>query len=82
MQTKLTLRLDESVIRRAKSYAKKQKTNLSRMISDYFDSLQNEASTEEPITPLVRELTGVLPQSIDASKLIKARHETFIKKHK
>lgn len=52
------------------------------MISDYFDSLQNEASTEEPITPLVRELTGVLPQSIDASKLIKARHETFIKKHK
>ena len=39
MDKKLTLSLDQRVIERAKGYAKKNNTSLSKMIEVYFDSL-------------------------------------------
>ena len=39
METKLTLRLNDSVIKRAKIYAKSHKISLSKMIESYLDSL-------------------------------------------
>ncbi len=72
METKLTLRLNDHVIKRAKIYAKKQRTSLSKMIESYLDSLTKEKSTEQEteITPLIESLSGVidLPKDFDYKK--------------
>jgi hypothetical protein len=59
MDTKLTLKLEKMVIERAKDYAKKQHTSLSRLIENYLLSLTNEPENEK-ITPLVKSLSGIL----------------------
>lgn len=72
METKLTLRLKDSVIERAKIYAKSQKISLSKMIESYLDSLtrENEDLSRTSITPLVESLSGVidLPSDFDHKK--------------
>jgi predicted HicB family RNase H-like nuclease len=63
MDTKLTLRLNDSVIERAKVYARNHNISLSKMIESYLDSLtkQNEEEKKEAsITPLVESLSGVI----------------------
>ena len=69
METKLTLRLNDGVIERAKIYAKSQKISLSKMIESYLDSLTREKDTDNKtaITPLVESLSGVinLPADFD-----------------
>jgi len=60
-QIKLTLRLDEKLIQRAKSKAKKSGKSLSRVVADYFALLAED--TQEKITtlpPLTRSLRGAL----------------------
>ncbi|MEJ2425178.1 MAG: DUF6364 family protein [Candidatus Thiodiazotropha sp.] len=65
MQSKLTLRLDETLIERAKVYAKQQNKSLSQVVTDYFLMLTKEVeSSESP--PITQSLTGVIKdQSID-----------------
>ena len=69
METKLTLRLNDSVIERAKIYAKSQRISLSKMIESYLDSLTREKERDNKIsiTPLVESLSGVidLPPDFD-----------------
>jgi len=61
MQTKLTLRLDEELIRQAKSYAEKRGKSVSRIVADYFVLLNRASIPEgEGGTPVVRSLRGVL----------------------
>ena len=72
MDTKLTLRLDEQVIHRAKIYAQEHNISLSKMIGTYFDSLTKPTNTsiDSSITPLVESLSGVidLPSDFDYKK--------------
>jgi len=83
MDKKLTLSLNQDIINKAKAYAKKNKTSLSKMIEAYFDSLTNlEIQKKEiPITPLVESLCGVieLPEDFDYKK---SRAAYLIKKYK
>ena len=69
METKLTLRLNDNVIERAKIYAKNQRISLSKMIESYLDSLTREkvSNRKSTITPLVESLSGVinLPSDFD-----------------
>ncbi len=67
METKLTLRLNDSVIERAKIYAKSQSISLSKMIESYLDSLTREKNSDNkiPITPLVESLSGVINLDAD-----------------
>ncbi|MEA3443794.1 MAG: DUF6364 family protein, partial [Bacteroidota bacterium] len=62
-------RLNDSVIERAKTYAKSQRISLSKMIESYLDSLTREKDTDSKIsiTPLVESLSGVinLPPDFD-----------------
>jgi hypothetical protein len=61
MQTKLTLRLDEDLIRRAKSVAKKRSKSVSQLVADYFASLDKEPKqSAEDLAPIVRSLKGAL----------------------
>jgi hypothetical protein len=67
METKLTLRLNDRVIERAKVYAKEQKISLSKMIESYLDSLTREIEDDgkKSITPLVESLSGVIDLPAD-----------------
>lgn len=60
MDTKLTLKLDEDVIEKAKEYAKAKKTSLSDLIENYLQKLTNDKKSKKTITPLVKSLSGVI----------------------
>ena len=61
MQTKLTLRLDESLIEQAKAYSRETGMSLSRIVANYFALLAINPADELPgITPNVRKLKGAL----------------------
>jgi len=80
MDTKLTIKLDNDVISRAKRYARHRRTSLSRMIESFLDSVtQNEVDDIE-ITPLVKSLTGVIkvPEDFDYKK---ERTDYLVKKY-
>ena len=59
MHAKLTLRLDEELIRHAKSYSRKTGKSLSQIVADYFARLTTSPA-EGASTPLVQSLRGSL----------------------
>lgn len=69
METKLTLRLNDQVIKRAKNYARVHQISLSKMIEFYLDGLTKPLDREDHafFTPLVESLIGVLdlPEGFD-----------------
>ena len=70
MDTKLTLKLDESIIEKAKEYAKSKKTSLSVLIENYLEKITNNENNNRKITPLVKSLSGIidLPKDYDHKK--------------
>ena len=61
IQTKLTLRMDKSLIQRAKSYSNRSGKSVSQIVADYFALLDDESSREVfDLTPIVRSLKGSL----------------------
>ncbi len=70
MDTKLTLKLDDLIIEKAKVYAKKQHTSLSKMIENYLSSVTENVTDKEEVTPLVKSLTGIVqfPQDYNPKK--------------
>lgn len=66
MNTKLTLKLNKSIIEKAKAYAEKNNTSLSKIVEKYFVALITEKKSETlKLTPLVKELSGIIkPENI------------------
>lgn len=60
MDTKLTLKLNVSVIEQAKQYAKENNISLSRMIENYLKAITERENKGIKISPLVESLTGVI----------------------
>jgi len=62
MENKLTLRLNNDVIKCAKIYARNHQISLSKMVESYLDSLTQQVDEEkkESVTPLVKSLSGVI----------------------
>ena len=57
MNTKLTLTIDESVIFRAKKYAKRKENSLSNIIENYLKVLVADNSLyDNELTPIVKSL--------------------------
>ncbi len=85
MDTKLTLKLDKSVIERAKEYASSNKRSLSKIIEAYLKLLViQDKKEEEPdmeISPFVKSMSaGVkIPSDIDDKS---AYLEHLLSKHK
>ena len=64
MSIKLTLTRNSRVIDQAKRYAQQRKTSVSKLVENYFRSLQNTSGfNEEEMTGTVEELSGVLKGS-------------------
>ncbi len=61
MDNKLTLKLDSQVIEKAKLYARRKNTSLSKLIESYLEFLTTANHSESgEVTPLVKSLSGVL----------------------
>lgn len=63
MQTKLTLRLDDQLVKQAKNYAEQSGKSVSQLVADYFSLLNAKPSSKLAITPSVKRLKGVLKKS-------------------
>ena len=87
MTTKLTLTLDDSVIKNAKEYAAMQNTSLSRMVEGYFRKITNVSSdkiTSAELPPITRKLLGIatggkeVTGKSDKDLLLDALEEKFL----
>ncbi|RZL40531.1 MAG: hypothetical protein EOO93_31055 [Pedobacter sp.] len=70
MDSKLTLKLNESIIERAKQYASKKNLSLSRLIENYLDSLTSEQKDDFEISPFVKSISSgkSIPSEVDYKK--------------
>jgi hypothetical protein len=59
---KLTLSVDPSVVSRAKRYARKRGTSVSRMVEAYLSSVSEPASPTD-MPPILRSLRGTLKKA-------------------
>jgi len=83
MDSKLTLKLNESVIERAKKYASNKKLSLSRLIENYLDSLTREQNDDFEISPFVRSISSgkSIPNDIEYKKIKEDYTEYLDKKY-
>jgi predicted CopG family antitoxin len=70
MTTKLTLTVEEDVIKKAKSYAKHTGRSLSELIEKYLKTLTEEHQDTGQISPKLKRLIGSvkLPADFDEKK--------------
>lgn len=71
MDAKLTLKLDQEIIEKAKHYASEKKLSLSRIIENYLNSLTSEKINNDiQISPFVKSLSsGIkIPADYDYKK--------------
>lgn len=81
MATKLTLRIDEDIINEAKQYAQAHATSLSKMIASYLRSLTRSKAERRPVSPIVEEISGVLPRSLRVRASMKNYRRHLFKKY-
>ena len=71
MNTKLTLTIEESIIEKAKKYAKHKGSSLSNMIENYLKTVTNETKIKDmELPPVVKSLKGSFkaPKGFDYKK--------------
>ena len=79
MNTKLTLTIEQEIIKRAKAYAKDKNRSLSDIIENYLKSLTNDAPQAhgKALNPVVKSLKGSfkMPSDLDYKKELRDRVE-------
>ncbi len=60
MDVKLTLKLNQEIIERAKQYARENNVSLSKLIEGYLSGLTDSGDSKNTHSPLVNSLTGVI----------------------
>jgi hypothetical protein len=60
MNVKLTLRMEDGEIRRAKTEARRRGKSVSRMVADYFDSLGKRPNRAKTLPPVTSMLIGII----------------------
>ena len=78
MTTKLTLTVEEGVVKRAKSYAKHTGRSLSELIENYLDTLTDGYKGAQEISPKLKKLAGSvkLPPDFDEKATLDAYFES------
>lgn len=80
MTSKLTLAMDDTVIKKAKKYARQRNLSLSKLVEYFFSALASKTKEKTmPLSPITQELTGMIksPGVIDKDVLA----EALIKKY-
>jgi hypothetical protein len=75
MSTKLTLRLDEDLIKIAKKTAKAKRTSISKMVTDYFTVISLQEKKEPVESPILSEIAGVLSSQKNNKKLLRSHKQ-------
>jgi hypothetical protein len=75
MATKLTLRLDEGVIRDAKRAARTRGVSLSEMVSGYFRAVCRGKTVKIEAAPVLAEISGVLSPKANPKKIFPKYHK-------
>jgi len=80
MNSKLTLRLDDELIKSAKEYSAKTGKPLSRIVADLFVFIKSEKLKKDyQLTPVVKSLKGVLKEKkISGSDYKKYLEEKYL----
>ena len=60
MQTKLTIRLDESLVNKGKKWSREHGVSLSTLFSRYLETLERLSHKSPPPTPILNRLKGTL----------------------
>lgn len=66
MNTKLTLTIEQSIIEKAKKYARKKERSLSDLIESYLKALtteENITKVEDELSPTLKSLKGSFKMS-------------------
>ena len=58
MNTKLTLTIEQSIIEKAKAFAKDKGRSLSDIIENYLKTITSEKKVTDDISPLINSLRG------------------------
>ena len=64
MHTKLTLRMEEGKVSRAKSEARRRGKSVSRMVADYFDLLGKQPESPNSLPPVTSSLIGIIKEPL------------------
>jgi len=77
MTTKLTLTVEKTVIQKAKSYAKHTGRSLSELVENYLETLTEENSSKEGLSPRLQKIAGAikLPADFDEKKELREYYE-------
>ena len=57
--TKLTLNIQDSVVSKAKTYAKQKNISLSKIVEHYLNNLAEESAEPDKVSPWVKDLVAV-----------------------
>lgn len=71
MNTKLTLTIEQSIIEKAKKYARSKERSLSDLIENYLKAITgDEVSAKDDLPPTVKALKGSykMPKNFDYKK--------------
>ncbi|MDZ7773710.1 MAG: DUF6364 family protein [Balneolaceae bacterium] len=61
MKSKLTLRMEDSLIKRAKKRAAERGTSVSQMVADYFALIESKSSPgKSDLPPVTSSFAGIL----------------------
>lgn len=60
MKRKLTLRMDDEAIERAKEYAAERGISVSQLVENFFELLESTDERQVEMSPLVKSLWGTL----------------------
>jgi hypothetical protein len=80
--TKLTLRLDETLVNEAKKTARNSGLSLSRIVEDYFRSLVSQGKKKSPESPVLSEVAGILSSEADAGKALAGYKKHLTEKYR
>jgi Family of unknown function (DUF6364) len=74
MTTKLTLTVEVSTIKKAKSYAKHTGRSLSELVGNYLETLVDNNKDNLQLSPKLKQLVGAvnLPQDFDEKTALDA----------
>ncbi len=63
MNKKLTLNIEEDLIRFAHNYAKRSKQSASSIVATYLGALKNVKENQEELNPRTKELYGIFAKN-------------------
>ena len=63
MKSKLTLRMTDEAIERAKRYAAQRGISVSKLVENFFAALEADDTEDIEMSPLVQSLWGTLEES-------------------